>query len=100
MNHFLCSFEVNSGSAEWNRLGCSRWYNATASSSTTSAIPANVDPLASSGISVNSTVTVGGGNWRKVRHTPSGSTWGPFADHLNGTETSGNSNDDSQAWTV
>ena len=82
MDHFLCSFETSSNSTEWNRLGCSRWYNSTSSSAASSSAPATSGPVAPP---INSTVTVGGGSWRKVRHTPAGSTWGPFTDQLSGS---------------
>ena len=42
-----------------------------------------------------------GGGWRLVRHLPAGSTaWHPAVDHLEGTETYGNSSDDSVAFSI
>lgn len=42
-----------------------------------------------------------GGGWRLVRHLPPGSTeWHPATDHLQGTDSYGNSSVDSVAWSV
>ena len=41
-----------------------------------------------------------GGGWTKVRHTPSGNTGHPATDLLVGTETYGDSSDDSVAWSI
>ena len=41
-----------------------------------------------------------GGGWTKVRHTPSGDTGHPATDQLAGTDTYGDSNVDSVAWSI
>ena len=41
-----------------------------------------------------------GGGWTKVRHVPSGNRWHPAKDRLVGTETYGDSNVDSVAWSI
>ena len=41
-----------------------------------------------------------GGGWTKVRHTPSGNTGHPATDRLVGTDTYGDSSDDSVAWSI
>jgi surface protein len=41
-----------------------------------------------------------GGGWTKVRHVPSGNSWHPAKDRLVGTETYGDSNVDSVAWSI
>jgi len=39
--------------------------------------------------------TIGGGGWKKVRHTAKGKKWGPATDLLAGSQTFGDPDDDS-----
>jgi hypothetical protein len=45
-------------------------------------------------------VAVAGGGWTLVRHVPAGNAWHPANDQLAGTQTYGDSTDDSNPWSV
>ena len=47
-----------------------------------------------------SEVNVYGSNWTRVRHVPTGNTWHPATDSLEGSEEYGDSSDDNVAWSV
>jgi hypothetical protein len=45
-------------------------------------------------------LAVAGGGWTLVRHVPAGNSWHPSTDRLAGTETYGDSTDDSAPWSL
>ena len=45
-------------------------------------------------------MNVYGSNWTRVRHVPTGNTWHPATDSLEGSEEYGDSSDDNVAWSI